>query len=71
MWWKGHEREFKPVSRMACDFLAIQCLRSGTRYLCRETRASMKSDIITEAMLPKMWIMEGLPKEATLDRGQG
>ncbi|KAJ7205513.1 hypothetical protein GGX14DRAFT_307907, partial [Mycena pura] len=49
------------------DFLAtfstsvsIECLFSSVQHVCRETRALMKSDTITEAMLLNMWIKEGL-----------
>jgi hypothetical protein len=63
---------------MVRDFVAIpgtsvsvERLFSSARNLCHETRASMKSDTITEAMLTKMWIKAGLLKAATLDCGRG
>jgi hypothetical protein len=63
---------------MARDFLAIpgtsvsvERLFSSARHLCHESRASLHANTISEAMLTKMWIKEGLFKKATLDCGRG
>jgi hypothetical protein len=52
---------------MGCDFLAIagtsvsvECLFSDARHLCHESRPSLKPKTISEAMLTKMWIKDGL-----------
>ncbi|KAF7351928.1 HATC-domain-containing protein [Mycena venus] len=77
-WWKEHEHEFPIISRMARDFLAIpgtsvsvERLFSSARHLCHESRSSLKPSTISEAMLTKMWIKDGLLKRASLDCGRG
>lgn len=75
---QNHEREFGIVCRMARDLSAIpgtsvsvERLFSSVRHLCHELRGSLKPETITEAMLTKMWIKEGLLKEASLECGRG
>ncbi|KAF7349507.1 Dimer-Tnp-hAT domain-containing protein [Mycena sanguinolenta] len=77
-WWKENEHEFPIISKIARDFLAIpgtsvsvERLFSSARHLCHESRASLNSKTISEAMLTKMWIKEGLLKRASLDCGRG
>ena len=52
---------------MARDFLAIpgtsvavERLFSKSRHLCGELRSSLKAHTITEAMLSKCWIKDGI-----------
>ncbi|KAJ6527501.1 hypothetical protein B0H19DRAFT_842187, partial [Mycena capillaripes] len=51
-------------SKLARNFLAIprtmERFCSHTRHLCHGSRASLKSQTITQAMLTKMWIKDGL-----------
>ncbi|KAF7372567.1 hypothetical protein MVEN_00119300 [Mycena venus] len=77
-WWKEHEHDFPITSKMARDFLAIpgtsvsvERLFSSARHLCHESRVSFKASTISEAMLTKMWIKDGLLKKASLDCGRG
>ncbi|EMD35092.1 hypothetical protein CERSUDRAFT_54364 [Gelatoporia subvermispora B] len=65
--YQAHETEFKVISRIAKDFLAIpgasvsvERLFSSSRHTCADTRCSLKAETITELMCVKEWIREGL-----------
>ena len=55
------------ISLMAHDFLAIpatsvsvECTFSKLRHICSDLRCSMKADTITQSLLSKVWIRNGL-----------
>lgn len=62
-----HEKLFPVIARIARDYLAIlatsvsvERLFSLSKYLCTETRSSLKPQTITQTMCNKQWIREGL-----------
>ncbi|KAF5326856.1 hypothetical protein D9619_005142 [Psilocybe cf. subviscida] len=66
-WWKIHTPAFPIISQMARDFLAILATSisvehafSKSCHVCQDLRSSMKADMISEALLTKVWISSGL-----------
>ena len=55
------------ISPMAHDFLAIpatsasvECTFSKSQHICSDLWCSMKADAITQSLLSKVWIRNGL-----------
>jgi len=55
------------ISRMARDFLAIPATSvsvertfSKSRHICMDLRSSLKAESVTQALLSKVWIHNGL-----------
>ncbi|TFY61097.1 hypothetical protein EVJ58_g4726 [Rhodofomes roseus] len=69
VWWKAHAQDFKVISRIARDYLAIpgasvsvERLFSASRHLCANTRSSLKAETIVQALCAKIWLRANLLK---------
>ncbi|TFY70017.1 hypothetical protein EVJ58_g118 [Rhodofomes roseus] len=69
VWWKAHAQDFKVISRIARDYLAIpgasvsvERLFSASRHLCANTRSSLKAETIVRALCTKIWLRANLLK---------
>ncbi|EIW78404.1 hypothetical protein CONPUDRAFT_43583, partial [Coniophora puteana RWD-64-598 SS2] len=59
-----HNSDFPVIALMACDFLAlipatsvsVECLFSGSRHVCCNSRSSLKASTITKVMCTKKWL---------------